>query len=178
MRHLSLMVAMAALALTPTASNAQNAPADPHKGHGQTQATPAAPGMTGGGMMGQGMMGGGMTGGGMMGHGMMGGMHGKHIEGRLAFLKAEIRITPAQEAQWTKFADVVRATARNAAAGHSAGAKPATAPERMGNYEKHLVARLETVRAVKAAFDPLYNSLSDEQKKIADELLTGPMGVP
>lgn len=169
MRHLSLMAAMAALALTPTASNAQNAPADPHKGHGQTQATPAAPGMKGGG---------GMMGGGMMGHGMMGGMHGKHIEGRLAFLKAEIRITPAQEAQWTKFADVVRATARNAAAGHSAGAKPATAPERMGNYEKHLVARLETVRAVKAAFDPLYSSLTDEQKKIADELLAGPMGVP
>lgn len=170
MRHLSVMAVIAILAFSPAVSNAQTAPADQHKGHhpDQTQPAPAAPGMAGGGMMG----------GGMMGGGMMGGMHAKHIEGRLAFLKAEIKITPAQEAQWTKFADVVRATAKTAQAGGPMGSKPATAPERMGNYEKHLATRLETVRAVRAAFDPLYNSLSDEQKKIADELMAGPMRVP
>jgi hypothetical protein len=185
MRHLSAMAIVAILAFSPNVSTAQPAPADQHKGHhpGQTQTVPATPGtmgggMMGGGMMGGGMMGGGMMGGGMMGHGMMGGMHGKHIEGRLAFLKAEIKITPAQETQWTKFADVVRTTAKNAQASGAMGGKPATASERMASYEKHLVTRLETVRAVKAAFDPLYNSLSDEQKKIADELLAGPMSVP
>ena len=31
--------------------------------------------------------------------------------------------------------------------------------------------------ALKAAVDPLYTSLSDDQKKLADELLMGPMGV-
>lgn len=187
MRHLSVMATVAILTLSPAISNAQSAPGSQHQGHhpGQTQAAPAAPsapGMMGGGMMGQGMMGqgmagSGMMGGGMMGHGMMGGMQAKHIEGRLAFLKAEIKITPAQEAQWTKFADVVRARAKNAQAGGPTGAKPATASERLASYEKHLATRLETVRAVKAAFDPLYNGLSDDQKKIADELLSGPMGV-
>jgi len=177
MRHLSTMAMVAILAFSPAVSTAQTAPADQHKGHhpGQAQAAPAAPSAPG-------MMGGGMMSGGMMSHGMMGGMHGKHIEGRLAFLKAEIKITPAQEAQWTKFADVVRTTAKNAQAGGPMGSpmagKPATGPERMASYEKHLATRLETVRAVKAAFDPLYNSLSDEQKKIADELLAGPMSVP
>lgn len=175
MRHLSAMAIVAILAFSPNVSTAQPAPADQHKGHhpGQTQTVPATPGTMGGGMMGGGMMGGGM-----MGGGMMGGMNGKHIEGRLAFLKAEIKITPAQETQWTKFADVVRTTAKNAQASGAMGGKPATASERMASYEKHLVTRLETVRAVKAAFDPLYNSLSDEQKKIADELLAGPMSVP
>lgn len=174
MRHLSTMALVAILALSPTVSNAQSAPADQHKGHhpGQMQAAPAAPGTMGGGMMSGGMMSGGM-----MGHGMMGGMHAKHIEGRLAFLKAEIKITPAQEAQWTKFADVVRTTAKNAQASSPMASKPATASERLAAYEKHLATRLETVRAVRAAFDPLYKGLSDEQKKIADELMAGPMSV-
>ena len=57
------------------------------------------------------------------------------------------------------------------------GVKASTAPDRLGQYEKTLVARLETVRALKAAVDPLYASLSDDQKKLADELLMGPMGV-
>jgi hypothetical protein len=56
-------------------------------------------------MMGHGMMGGGQS---MMGgHGMMvsgpASMCGRmiaHNEGRLAFLKAEINITPEQEALW------------------------------------------------------------------------------
>lgn len=174
MRHLSLMAVIAALALPSVASNAQTAPADQHKGHhpGQTQAAPATPGTMGGGATAGGMMGHGM-----MGHGMMGGMRGKYIEGRLAFLKAEIRITPAQEGQWSKFADAVRASTKAAAAGAGMDSKPASAPERLAGYEKHLMGRLETVRALKAAFDPLYGSLSDEQKKIADELVTGPMGV-
>ena len=57
------------------------------------------------------------------------------------------------------------------------GAAASTAPDRLGQYEKTLVSRLERVRALKAAVDPLYTSLSDDQKKLADELLMGPMGV-
>ena len=40
-----------------------------------------------------------------------------------------------------------------------------------------LTVRLEAVRTVRAAFDPLYASLSDEQKRMADELLASPTGV-
>ena len=43
--------------------------------------------------------------------------------------------------------------------------------------EKMMTAHLEALRKFKAAVDPLYAALSDEQKKTADELLIGPMGM-
>ncbi|MEK7754127.1 MAG: Spy/CpxP family protein refolding chaperone, partial [Acidobacteriota bacterium] len=189
------------LATVPLTSHSQTRPADDHGAHrpAQAQPAPAAPGgmeMKGGatdGMKGGGMMGGSMMGGDMsrmmtmMHSGMMGGdMPLKHVEGRLAFLKTELKITSAQEPQWTKFADVVRSTAKSAEGKNAGAAKPAmmqggmkasTAPDRLAHYEKTLTARLETVRALKAAVDPLYASLSDDQKKVADELLMGPMGI-
>jgi len=36
---------------------------------------------------------------------------------------------------------------------------------------------LASLQAIKAALDPLYASFSDEQKKLADGLKIGPMGV-
>jgi hypothetical protein len=85
----------------------------------------AQPGPQPGYMMGPGMMGSnGMMGGGMH-MGMMGWggqatqmctMMTGHVEGRLAYLKAELKITPAQETLWTPFADAVRANAQTMAA--------------------------------------------------------------
>ncbi len=197
MRILSTLAAVAVLVTVPLASHSQTRPADDHSGHHPAQAqAPAAPAAPGGmdmksgaaaGMMGGGMMGGDMSRmmammhGGMMGGGMMGHMPLKHVEGRLAFLKTELKITPAQEPQWSKFAEVVRNTAKSAQAAKppmmQGGMKASTAPERLAHYEKTLASRLETVRALKAAVDPLYASLSDDQKKVADELLMGPMGI-
>lgn len=57
----------------------------------------------GGAMMGSSMMGHsgmGMGMGGTRGHGSMCTAMTSHIEGRLAFLKAEIKITPEQESLW------------------------------------------------------------------------------
>lgn len=165
MRIVSTLAAAAILATVPLAAHAQT-------GHGGMD-------MKGGGAAGT--MGGGMMHGGMMGGGMMGDMPLKHVEGRLAFLKTELKITPAQEPQWTKFAEGVRSTAKNVQASKPpmmhGGMKTATAPERLAHYEKTLTARLETVRALKATVEALYASLSDEQKKLADELLMGPMGI-
>jgi len=45
--------------------------------------------------------------------GDMGMMHGtQHIEGRLAFLKTELKITDAQAPQWNAYADALRANAK------------------------------------------------------------------
>lgn len=54
---------------------------------------------------------------GMMMGPMMGMMcpGGAHTEGRLAFLKAELRITDAQETAWNAYADAVRAIDQKAA---------------------------------------------------------------
>jgi len=40
-----------------------------------------------------------------------------------------------------------------------------------------MTAMVEAVRSTKAALGPLYAMLSDEQKKMADALLHGPMGM-
>lgn len=60
--------------------------------------------------------------------------------------------------------------------GRTMGGGPAMAPRRLDRYETMLSTRLEADRTIKAAFDPLYASLSDEQKRTADELLAHPIG--
>lgn len=142
-------------------------------------ATPAA-GMGAGGMMTGDM-------GRMMatmhaGHGMSMGMPMRHMEGRIAFLKAELKITPAQEPQWSTFTQAVRASAKPGQAMMMPGmiadkSKAQTAPAQLNSQEQMLVSRLETIRTIKAAFTPLYTALSDGQKKTADELLVSPMGL-
>jgi LTXXQ motif family protein len=113
-------------------------------------------------------------------HGAMG-MPFEHVEGRLAFLKTELKITDAQMPQWEKFAQSVRTVAQSVKGMMppmmSGGAHPTSAPALLDGYEKMLTVRLDAVRTIKAAFDPLYAAFADEQKKVADELLTSPMGL-
>ena len=119
----------------------------------------------------------------MMGMGMMGMV--EHVEGRIAFLKTELKITDAQLPQWNAFADALRNNAKRMAemrgtmmqGGMTGQATSMSAPERFDRMEKMIAATLETVRSTKAALDPLYAVLSDEQKKMADTLLRGPMGM-
>jgi LTXXQ motif family protein len=53
----------------------------------------------------------------------------------------------------------------------------ATLPARLERRETLLSGHLSRVKALKEALDPLYASFSDEQKKIADSLMIGPMGM-
>jgi len=110
---------------------------------------------------------------------MMGAM-ARHVEGRLAFLKTELKITDAQLPLWNALADAMRANAKSMgdmAGGMMGGSQTATLPDKLAMREKMLTAHLEALRKFKAAADPLYAALSDEQKKTADELLIGPMGM-
>jgi LTXXQ motif family protein len=115
---------------------------------------------------------------GMGGMGMMSG----HAEGRIAFLKAELKITDAQLPLWNAVADAIRANARSMSEmmpGGMMGSSQSTAalPEKLALREKMMTAHLDALRKFKAAADPLYAALSDAQKKTADELLIGPMGM-
>ena len=140
----------------------------------------AAPGM--GGMMG--MMGGmsGAPGGGMQMGGMpcMAGMMmgASHVEGRIAFLKAELKITDAQLPQWNAVADAIRGNAQAMQKAHE-GMMPArgerSLPDRLAQHEKMITGHLEALGKFKAAVGPLYQSMSEEQKKLADALLGSPM---
>ena len=155
-----------------------------HEQHHPGETPPAAgmqiPGMPGGAMAGSGgmpMMGMMRM---MMGQDGMGMMAG-HVEGRLAFLKTELKITDAQLPLWDAVADAIRANAksmREMMSGEmTGGSQTATLPEKLALREKMITAHLEVLRKFKAAIDPLYAAFSDEQKKTADELLMGPMGM-
>jgi hypothetical protein len=153
-----------------------------HEQHHPGETPPAAgmqgPGMQGGagGMMGMMRM--------MMGQDGMGGMSmmAGHVEGRLAFLKTELKITDAQLPLWNAVADAIRANAKSMSEMMSGGMMgssqtTATLPEKLALREKMMTTHLEAFRRLKAAVDPLYAALSPEQKKSADELLIGPMGM-
>jgi hypothetical protein len=166
---------------------------DTHHPEGQptAQAQQAPPGMAGQGMMGMdgdGMMGGGGTMGMMSGPGMMqmmammGARGGEHVEGRLAFLKTELKITDGQTSQWTAFADAVRANAKSMTGMHQSMAAmrgtTKTLPERLAFMQSAMTAHLDGLSKTTAALTKLYDALSVEQKKTADGIVIGPMGMP
>jgi hypothetical protein len=102
----------------------------------------------------------------------------QRIEGRLAYVRAELRITEAQAPQWNAFADTVRSQAETLRQAHAqamqarAGGQAASAPELLDRRVALLAARLDAMRVIAAAARPLYDALSDEQKRTADELMT------
>ena len=114
---------------------------------------------------------------------MMGqnGMAG-HVEGRIAFLKTELKITDSQTPLWNAVADAIRAAPKDMSgmpcmSMMQSMQSSSTLPEKLAAREKAMTAHLEGIRKLKAAVEPLYAALSDEQKKAADQLMIGPMGM-
>ena len=100
------------------------------------------------------------------------------VEGRIAFLRTELKITDAQDAVWNAFADALRANAKSL--GEVRSSMMAAQPnlvERFALQERWLAARLEGTRTIKAALVNLVGVLSEDQKKAADELLAPHMGM-
>lgn len=188
----------AALALPAAAEDAHHPPADSARPPAAQPAQPDHPG----GMMGkmmqmmQSMMSSmqnrgamhrmrmmGMEGTGMMG--MMGQMQGRgpvvtRVEGHIAFLKAELKITAAQEKAWGDYAEALRANAKqlNALAAEMVTSPAAASPvDRLAQQEKVLATRLEIARRTKPALAALHGALSDDQKKTLGELATPRMGM-
>jgi len=107
-------------------------------------------------------------------------MMAKHIDGRLAFLKTELKITDAQLPLWNALAQAMRAnaTAMQAMPDAMMGmSKAATLPDKLTERETMLTARIEAVRKLKGAVDPLYAALDANHKKTADEIMLSPMGM-
>ena len=178
--HLPSLAIAAALALLPLAASAQNGPV---MGGGMKGGEM----MKSGDMMGCDMMGGDMMGGGMehMQH-MMSMMHEKlaHAADRVDALKSELKITEAQIPAWNKFAEALLAAAKSMDESMDAMHKKmmesgaaVSLPDKLQHHAKMAAAHLANLTAITAALDPLYASLSDEQKKVADGLRIGPMGL-
>ena len=119
------------------------------------------------------MMGmGGMGNAGSMGQMQAGAPTVASVDGHIAFLKAELKITAAQGKAWDDFAAALRANAKqlNELAADLGKAPAAATPvERIALQEKVLAARLEIARRTKATLAALYATLSDDQKKTLGE---------
>jgi hypothetical protein len=121
----------------------------------------------------------------MMGHcAMM-----RRSEGALAFLKTELAVTPAQSKVWDAFAAAYRSEAATKPQGMMKGggakmkggggmmgggmmggpAKPF--PEAMAQHTQMMENHLASAKRLTDAARPLYDALSAEQRKSADELL-------
>lgn len=131
---------------------------------------------------------------GSMGPGPHGGQHmqmqadqagpARFIEGRIAFLRTELKLTTAQQPLFDTLANEMRASATAMQARFEAHRQQASAQQPV---QLSAVERLEQRQAMMqemvsaqarylAALKPLYQSLSDEQKKTADTLLARGMG--
>src|SRR4051794_36313890 len=87
------------------------------------------------------------------------GMPFEHTEGRIAFLKTELKITDAQTPQWNAFADTLRANAQAHRAVFqrmTSDSMSSTWPERLAFQEKMLSTRLDSLKDMEAAVKPLY----------------------
>jgi hypothetical protein len=97
----------------------------------------------------------------------------QHIEGQIAYYKAELKITDAQAPLWNAFADALRGSAKRlqeAVAKNMQANEALTAPEQMDRWIAMLTAQVDAMQTVLAAAKQLYAALSDDQKKNADEL--------
>lgn len=101
---------------------------------------------------------------------------GQLVDGRIAFLKTELKITPAQDAQWQQYASVMRQNAHSLdqtianARQHRATAMNAV--ERMEVRGQFAKVRAENEARLLTALRPLYASLSPDQQQVANALMT------
>ncbi|QPC42851.1 Spy/CpxP family protein refolding chaperone [Kaustia mangrovi] len=122
-------------------------------------------------------------GGPMMGYGS--GMMLDRIDGRLAFMKAELAITDAQEAQWDTFAKTLRETAQSRnemmtqmmMQMRDGEIFKMSLPDRLDFRLGHMEARLAQMKDLKGAVDQLYAVLDDKQKEQADQVVLPMMGM-
>lgn len=107
------------------------------------------------------------------------------IDGRLAFVKAELKITDAQSEAWSGLAETIRVNSETHNAMHREMMKEMhggdlfgkSLPDRLIFQETHLETRLQQVKDVREDVEILYAVLDDEQKQSADEVVLPMMGM-
>jgi hypothetical protein len=161
-------------------AQAEPAPADKGAGHSET---PKGGMMGGGDMMGGPMMGKMMQGGAGMGMqngcpmmGMMKGDAAGKAQDRVASLETELAITDAQKEIWSAYAAALKKDLESMHTAHETMMKSMAAQSPVERLDRHLATmegRLASLKEVKPALSNLYAALDDNQKKAANELLTG-----
>jgi len=93
------------------------------------------------------------------------------VEQRIAYLHSQLKITAAQEPQWKTFAGVMRTNGQNMSRlfrQRTEAEQTQSAVDNMKQYAEIAQAHADDMKQLVDAFQPLYDSFSPEQKKLAD----------
>lgn len=99
--------------------------------------------------------------------------HEDRADVRINQMHAKLKITSAQEDQWGKVAEAMRADAKNMdtlTQARVARAKDMTAVDDLKSYGEIAEAHADGIKKLTPLFADLYASMSDAQKKEADQL--------
>ncbi len=105
------------------------------------------------------------------GHGSMAGVDpATMIDSHLGDLKAQLKITTAQEAAWQTFTNAAKQQATGMQAMHAQMQQgTGTAPERMAQRATAMQQRATAMATMASALKDLYAALTPEQKTIVDQ---------
>jgi periplasmic protein CpxP/Spy len=112
--------------------------------------------------------------------------HQQRVEERITWLHTQLKITPEQEPQWKTFADTMRSNGETMSSlfkQRAASEGTRNALDDMKQYAQIAQAHADDMQKLVSAFEPLYTSLSPEQKALADKTFRygkehGPAGKP
>mgnify|MGYP000953424114 CR=1 len=109
---------------------------------------------------------------GMMGGGMRGMRMdpAARVDQHMSRLKADLKLTPQQEPLWQAFAEKAKAEAGKGiqAMRDNAQDLSLSAPDRMARMTEIMKQRVAVMESVHASFKQMYDSLSADQKRVAD----------
>jgi len=104
------------------------------------------------------------------------------IESRIKSLHEQLKITPAQESQWAAVAQAMRDSAnqmQTLVQQRTQNVKAMTAVDDLHSYQAIAQAHLDGLNKLVLAFETLYATMSDAQKKNADIVFQHrPRGAP
>lgn len=95
----------------------------------------------------------------------------ERVEQHITRLHTQLRITPAQQAQWDEFAQVMRDNSKNmnqTLEQRGSGFASMNAAANMQSYAKIAEQHAQDTQKLATAFQTLYGSMSDDQKTNAD----------
>jgi hypothetical protein len=98
-----------------------------------------------------------------------------HLAGKLAYAEAKLGLSEAQKAGFKKLTDTITAaheSTRKLCLDQAAQPEPTALPGRLERMQKSLEARTESMRKVVPAITQFYGTLTPEQQKIADGLMS------
>jgi hypothetical protein len=105
-------------------------------------------------------------------------MKAETVEQRITSLHASLEIAPNEESDWKGVAQAMRDNAaaieKLVAERTAQSPQGMTAVEDLQAYQKFAQAHVDGLKNLISAFDTLYNSMPDAQKKVADQVFQGP----